>query len=53
MSDEWRGAAPAPEPGTTAGVRRYSPREVIRVNLYTGNAFCTGIARASYEARDG
>lgn len=34
-------------------VRRYSPYEVVRVNLYEDGDFYRGIARASYEGPDG
>ncbi|WP_326844561.1 hypothetical protein OHB33_41170 (plasmid) [Streptomyces sp. NBC_01558] len=50
MIDTWRDAEAAPAPDRTARVRRYSPYEVIRVNLFVDGDSYTGIARASYEA---
>ncbi|MFD6299039.1 hypothetical protein ACFWFU_29900 [Streptomyces sp. NPDC060235] len=49
MIDSWRDAEAAPAPDGTAWVRRYSPWEVIRVNLFVDGDSYTGIARASYE----
>ncbi|MFD6299656.1 hypothetical protein ACFWFU_33040 [Streptomyces sp. NPDC060235] len=50
MIDSWRDAEAAPAPDSTARVRRYSPYEVIRVNLFVAGDSYTGIARASYNA---
>ena len=52
MIDAWRDAEAAPAPDRTARVRRYSPYEVIRVNLFVDGDSYTGIARASYETAD-
>ncbi|MFD7678463.1 hypothetical protein [Streptomyces sp. NPDC060187] len=52
MIDSWRDAEAAPAPDRTARVRRYSPYEVIRVNLFVDGDTYTGIARASYETGD-
>ncbi|MER6443334.1 hypothetical protein ABT275_44755 [Streptomyces sp. NPDC001185] len=49
MIDSWRDAEAAPAPDSTVRVRRYSPYEVIRVNLFVDGDSYTGIARASYE----
>ncbi|MCX5285944.1 hypothetical protein [Streptomyces sp. NBC_00198] len=50
---EWRYAEAAPEPAGSVTVRRYSPYEVVRVNLFVGGDDYRGVARASYEAPDG
>ncbi|MGW6491618.1 hypothetical protein [Streptomyces sp. NPDC055056] len=49
MIDSWRDAEAAPAPDSTARVRRYSPYEVIRMNLFVDGDSYTGIARANYE----
>ncbi|MEV5795941.1 hypothetical protein [Streptomyces sp. NPDC052192] len=50
MIDVWRDAETAQVPDKAARVRRYSPYDVIRMNLFVVGASYTGIARASYES---